>query len=154
IAVVGHGIWVLVAMLFGGGARRESLNLIDRELANLETTRLQMRALVARGELDESAFETVPRALGARRRTLLYGELAPRAHPAAEQRVRSPEPPVPPREEAILEVLPVPEPSPQPEPATPPVRALPVEVARPRRSLGEVLAGFMEERNILWGEVV
>ncbi|MBV9123514.1 MAG: hypothetical protein JO112_09165, partial [Planctomycetes bacterium] len=54
-------------------------------------------------------------------------------------------------EEAPLDVLPVeaiqptpPRPPPEPEPPPRP----------PRRSLGEMLAAFMEERNILWGELV
>ncbi len=83
-------------------------------------------------------------------------------------------------EEEILDVLPAePEtvpPTPQPpvisaprrhrqnadEPPTPRRPAPPVEEpaapveepGRPRRTLGEVLAAFMEERNILWGELV
>jgi hypothetical protein len=44
---------------------------------------------------------------------------------------------------------PVPQPRPEPRPVLPP----PVPPA-PRRSFGEMLAGFMEERNILWGELV
>ncbi len=42
-------------------------------------------------------------------------------------------------------------PEPRPAVAPPPE---PVPPRRPRRSLGELLAAFMEERNILWGELV
>ena len=62
----------------------------------------------------------------------------------------------------MLDVLPA-EPetvAPPPQPAAPPPPAPhveeppPAEPARPRRTLGEVLGAFMEERNILWGELV
>src|SRR5262249_26971045 len=40
-----------------------------------------------------------------------------------------------------------------PTPAIPPTPAIVVSPPRPRRSLTNVLAAFMEERNILWGEL-
>lgn len=58
--------------------------------------------------------------------------------------------------EPILDVLAVEEPHPvfeavEPAPAPPVPEPVPPP---PRRSWGEMLAGFMEERNILWGELV
>src|SRR5262249_28156153 len=55
--------------------------------------------------------------------------------------------------EAILDVLPAGPPSPSTPPAEPPP-ARPIVLPRqPRRTLAEVLAAFMEEHNILWGEL-
>jgi hypothetical protein len=75
--------------------------------------------------------------------------------------------PVAPRGEAVLEATlaeaqqkaepaaPVPEPPRSPwVPLRPRAEESPAEARPPRRSLGEVLAAFMEERNILWGELV
>src|SRR5262249_39553845 len=55
--------------------------------------------------------------------------------------------------DAILNTLPV-EPSvpAAPLPEKPPVSSITLP-RRPRRTLGEVLAAFMEEHNILWGEL-
>jgi hypothetical protein len=76
--------------------------------------------------------------------------------------------PAAPRVEDLPEVLPAPEsvhPTPAPPPRTRPTptplpvtpreeESPPAEPVRRRRTLGEVLAAFMEERNILWGELV
>jgi hypothetical protein len=92
--------------------------------------------------------------------------LAPEQRREAEQLLAQCRPP----QEEILEVLPV-EPAPREvgrprEPrgaleaegaaqlAAPTVSTREESPRRPRRSLGEVLAAFMEERNILWGELV
>jgi hypothetical protein len=67
----------------------------------------------------------------------LRGEAAERARAFVEQAHASTAPKAPVER---TEAPPAPEPPPPPRP--------------PRRSLAELLAGFMEQRNILWGEVV
>jgi hypothetical protein len=99
----------------------------------------------------------------------LARELPPETRHAVEQQLQS----VRAAEAAIPEVLPVVREAPPRPPVYPVREAQPVEVTAterpsgdwatlpparpprpPRRSLGEVLAAFMEERNILWGELV
>jgi hypothetical protein len=50
--------------------------------------------------------------------------------------------------------IPAPERLPQPKPVQPPKPVPPPEPPAPRRSWSEMLAGFMEERNIRWGELI
>jgi hypothetical protein len=147
------------------------------QLGELEAAIRQIGTLTRAEELERGAAEAALRSLGRRRRQLIRRlnarlgretEAAPATHlPAASL----PEPvvsvapaaPVPAAEEMVLEALPV-EPVERPRPlpvavkadapAAAPRRPEPVEVPRPpRRSFGEMLAAFMEERNILWGEL-
>jgi hypothetical protein len=75
-----------------------------------------------------------------------------------DQPVQAPAAITPAEPEAVLEVIPASRAEvivrPEPVPQTPPA---PITVAppprRPRRSLTNLLAAFMEERNILWGEL-
>ncbi|MFO0929364.1 MAG: hypothetical protein U0736_20445 [Gemmataceae bacterium] len=141
-----------------------------RELTELNGSIAQVRGLAEREEIDAATGEQVIALLRARRRQLLGEPATPR--PAAPPPI--PSPPVMPAAEAvrispavhtplhvsdeILDVIPV-EPMPLPpvlasdEPAAP-APAPPPPPAPPRRSLGEMLSGFMEARNILWGELV
>jgi hypothetical protein len=201
IAVLGHGLWVLIAWIsrraFGmpepaatprrqaspgvekcpGCWRPVSSRLrtcpecgLDRKnpvafvLHDLQVTENQLNFLVKRGALSETAFEQARQALDARRLQLL-GKVTPLRTPA--------------RSEEILEVLPAdtgvgaahtPRVTPQPAAAAVTVSPRPVVETKqdaapiaaaesrktppPRRSMGELFAGFMEERNILWGELV
>ena len=69
---------------------------------------------------------------------------------------------VPQSAEEVLDVIPVLEAAPEPatpsvrpiEPRPAPMRVEVVPAPNPRRSFGEVLSSFMEERNILWGELI
>jgi hypothetical protein len=145
---------------------------VDSELLDLEATSRTIRLLLARGELDVETAERVGRCLEARRKALQPKPAAPVVRPVPSVQVpatvgRS----VSPVQAAPTAVTPV-------EPLTvlpatePPTTALPVAVRaapvspapprppavlpappRPRRSLTNVLAAFMEERNILWGEL-
>jgi hypothetical protein len=183
IAVVGHGIWVLMAALLRAvsdgagqghdrprrppkgnpcpgcgewlppwepecpacGLRRGSA--AADELRELDATSRHLQRFKEAGAVDEVAWEKLCQCLEARRR-----ELSP---------VRPP--PVPPREAPPpvlepVEAIPYPAPA-EPEPVAAPPAAVPAPVPAPpprppRRSLSDVLAAFMEERNILWGELV
>jgi hypothetical protein len=169
-ALVGHGIWLVLASLFRGvfgspepPARpsrphrqscpgcRESLLPADRDcprcgldldgrlaarLDRVRTAGREIRALADGGELDAATAARVTEQLERRARDLLAGPQPrpttpppPAAPPAAEPPEAAPRP-------VAVPVAPAP-----PEPP-PPV---------PRRG---VLAAFMEEKNILWGELV
>jgi hypothetical protein len=148
------------------------------ELTDLEATDRQLERFWRRKVLERSLLERLQDAIRTRRH-LLTGA-APLEEPAPERPVRRPvaEPERPtartrpsPAAEEILDVLPVverempsiQEPVPRTEPSAPPAApaphrpepALPLPTPRaPRRSVLDLLAAFMEERNILWGELV
>jgi hypothetical protein len=168
VTLVGHGIWVLVALawkaMFGPGVQKRDLSnypqedspfirtdAVEAELRDLAVTERELRRLLQRDALDPVVFDQILG--GVRRRRLELGaperRLSPAPHP--EKKPEPARPAVP--AEAILDVLPVEPPAPA---APPPEQALekPVALPRlPRRTLGEVLAAFMEEHNILWGEL-
>ncbi len=200
VAFVGHGIWVLAAIvfknLFGmpepvaavlpvGGRRKpqcagcggrlfrdeiacpscglDSTGPVAMELRELERMARRIQAFQDSGALERATCEQVYRCIEARQQKLL--ETVPTRKPAVEPAVAEtplPEkktdaaaaspavqpPPLPnePVPSAVLSLAPLVESSPQPAEIVPP--------PPPRRSLGEVLAAFMEERNILWGELV
>lgn len=90
-----------------------------------------------------------------------------RRPPAAPSRTPAPRSPAPaPGPPAFVELLPAPPPSPPPAVAVPVAPAgarqerpaavvvAPRRPRPPRRSFAELLAAFMEQRNILWGEVI
>ncbi len=142
------------------------------ELRQLEITARQIRQLVELGLLPQNTADFVLDRI-AERRLQLRGQA-----PAAPTR-KVERPP-----EAIQSDIPLLEPVPEEEPAAPPPRVtVPVEVsppepppvsvhvwepertpipepaptpipAAPRRRLADVLTAFMEEKNILWGELV
>jgi hypothetical protein len=123
------------------------------ELRELEITTRHIQALVQKQALDSAIGEQIYRLLEARQTELIRGP-----QPVASPDAAPPDEPVP----AVAVVEPS-EPARQPgvkESAAPVLEALPAEPVPvpppipPRRSLGEMLAGFMEERNILWGELV
>lgn len=124
------------------------------ELIDLDVTRTRLSELTANNELDELLYREVLAAIKQRRRTVLgQAGLLRKKQPEVVDAIR-PAPELP-----VLEALPASEPASTEvrEPLTAPVASAPpvVQLPRqPRRSLGEMLAGFMEERNILWGELV
>lgn len=90
--------------------------------------------------LDEPTFVRLRDALWAREAAIIPVRPAPRR-------------PAPPPVDEVLEVIPV-EPV-KPAAADKPVEVLPApEPPPPRRPWSEVLAAFMEDRHILWGELV
>jgi len=131
---------------------------VATELRELEITMRQIQALIEKQALEPSAGEQIYRLLEARQTELIQ---ATRPLPAAPHLMDAP------LYRAVLvassslpaadtsqpgakepeELLPVEDTA----PAVPVLKPVP---ASPRRSLGEMLAGFMEERNILWGELV
>lgn len=143
--------------------RLERGGRLERLLRELDGAIRQIRGLEERNEIDSEQADRLVGLLRARRRGL-FGAPAPDAPPGrvlnAPQQVRTTaaKPAILHVADEILDVLPVPA-TPLPpvglEEAPPPPAPVPVpEPLPPRRSLGQVLAGFMEERNILWGELV
>jgi hypothetical protein len=155
-----------------GGLRAKAVNT---ELDDLAATQRQLMRLVEAGSLDIETYKRLENCLGARR--VLVAE--PRSSPVLEQKepekvappaAESPEPvaaaaepvphlvieaqseaPPPLVEEEILEVTPVLSSNePEVEAVEPPL----APPQTPRRTVGQVLTAFMEERNILWGELV
>jgi hypothetical protein len=138
-----------------------------RDAADLRATSRHLREFLDEGLLDQKRFQLLRNRIEARHRTLTGQPLEP-IPPATPARaaVGSPQPlpAIPKRRrsetEELLEVLPVLE--------TPvltgavqkaPLREIalpqtPSEPPAPRRTLTEWLSAFMEERNILWGELI
>ncbi|MFO0878598.1 MAG: hypothetical protein U0840_14755 [Gemmataceae bacterium] len=131
-----------------------------RELEEIQLAVQLIRSLIRHKELEDEQAATVLKALAQRRHFLIYPDQeAPAAttastpEPAPVEALRTT--PVPPRPEPqwaaelpdVLEVVPV-------EEAPPLIAPVEPEPVAPRRTLGEMLSGFMEERNILWGELV
>src|SRR5262249_2355568 len=116
-------------------------------------TRRQLKRLLDRGILDQDTYELMQARLDE-----LYRK--PVRHRERPPVVATPIVPVfTPRveEEPILEALPVEQASAPPPVPTPEVHVRPEgpppPPKPPRRTLGEVLAAFMEQHNILWGEL-
>lgn len=140
----------------------------SRLAAQLEHTRFAVRevaGLVDRGELDAAAAEPVTAALRARVAALSGRAPEPtRAEPVLARPLDTVPPlevvPEPPPAEPVLarplDAVPplemVPELPPDTIPVAVPVAEPVAPVEEPRR--GSRLAGFMEERNIFWGELV
>jgi hypothetical protein len=134
-------------------------------LAELAGVQREVRRLLRDEEIGPQAAERIDRLFEQRRRVLLGAHAAPAAPVPSGVEVRPQQPPAPAvpvlreaiRAEDIPEVLPVAEPAPAahaPAPAIPaPAPTVPAP-AVPRRRLADMLAAFMEERNILWGELV
>jgi hypothetical protein len=156
LTLVGHAIWVLIAhawkMVFGPAQPASGhLTAADIELRDLAATQRQLKRLLDQGDISLDRFDQLSACLRRRWSELHGGERRPTAV-APVVRKPSPPPAAAPAE-AILDVLPVAAPAPvaavpEPQPSRP--IALP---RRPRRTVGEVLTAFMEEHNILWGEL-
>jgi len=200
ITLVGHGIWLVLAWIFGlilgrsrrqrGAEPRECLfcgrptpanhprcdwcghdlhGQLAAELADLKTLERQLGRLGHCGALEDLAVEDVLSRAQEYRRQLLAPSAA---EPFAPQSAISTRPQKAPEKQEAVEVIAVEaveESSPAVEPAAElpavvpprlpaePQAAEPVESQvppPPRRSWGEMLAAFMEERNIRWGELI
>jgi hypothetical protein len=159
LTLVGHGIWVLLASLwrwlFGAAPAEPSPSTAsDREWREIAATRRQLARLVDRGAITPSTFEHLLACLDEPRHE---PKVRTRPPVVAASPMPQPPPPIAASEEAILDALPADEPIPAditPEPIVVMPTAPPIaRPRRPRRTLTEVLAAFMEEHNILWGEL-
>ena len=110
-----------------------------REIERIRHAQVEVRALSVRGELEGETAERVAGQLEDRIRTLM--PYAPAPLPRAIPVVHSAEP--------VLDLPPVEATEVVPQPPTPPATDEPSETVRPG-----VLAAFLEEKNILWGELV
>src|SRR5262249_640875 len=124
-----------------------------RELRELAAAARRIQTFRELDLLDAPTCERVYRCIEERQRVLLRGPappLAPETPPAQpEAPVVAPDP--------VIEAIPVAEPAPETSPPEPVLVAPPAPLASPpeepprappRRSLAELLAGFMEQRNI------
>ncbi len=194
ITLVGHGIWSLLALIFGGEKRAEDLALCGfcghktpaaelccewcgRELRNATTDELRDLAAVERqllrwrgsGRLSEKGADKLLDRVREYREELLHPAIGQQTEqPAAAQPAASAAAPQTPAgiEEPVVAQIVVPataeiaaappaaEPLATMAPPLPPQPIQPPEPAPPQRSWTEMLAGFMEERNIRWGELI
>jgi hypothetical protein len=155
--------------------------VLARELGDLSATKRQLKRFQELGVLDADLLEVIQQEIATRRRKLLGREKAPA--PLVQPLLPFPQADVPRfafPESKILTVLPVeavalaqppgtepasldvvrpPAPTPRPvfTPTPSPLQLAPAPPSPPRpprRSLREVLASFMEQRNIFWGELL
>ncbi len=166
VAVVGHALWMLAAGLLRAlsngspplPADRRSCprcgttfarrlrscpecdpapdDAEDRALRRLDIASQQIRALAQDGFLDEAVADQAIHSIATRQADLLpiLAEDVKVPPTVAEEALRDSVPPLEPVAISIPVVA-----------GTPPV---------PQRTWGEMMAGFMEESNILWGELV
>jgi len=209
ITVVGHGIWVLLSLIFTGGRKRlaeqqkrlcpfcthatsrartrcdwcgrDLQGLLARELEDLDALQRQLRRFGNKGALKEQVVENLLARVQRYRQQLFRPAEDVVTAELVEERKEVEPPPVRPaahdgagriseamkrlvegaeeREETRPTAMPVAKPqaaameAAKPEVVTPRV-AKPPEPPVPRKSFGEMLAAFMEERNIRWGELV
>ncbi len=206
VTVVGHGIWVMLAAIFGGPkgkevgkcvfcgrashdgqlcewCGRDLTTPLAAELADLEVVRRQLQRFRAGGTLAPQAVDRLVEHLNNYRRQLLapksaqvplMAEILPEepvstapAAPLVTPRpspVPRPAPPVvdlhPAETYEVIDAKPqaaagsVPPAEPATSPKPPPPMSPPRLPPAPRRSWSEILAAFMEERNIHWGELI
>ena len=162
VTLIGHGLWLFFARLLRSLTQGEDplrpIPPAGDELHELTVTSRMARRLAARGDLDEEAAERLLQAVALRQEALRRPRRVARSVPAVA-RAR----PTPVRDEDIPELELVPEVASPPLVLTvapqvsPPQAVAPpllVPPAPPRRPWSDLLAGFMEARNILWGELV
>ena len=184
IAAVGHGLWLLGAMILRAmfrpsAARAQRAPRPKREphppaeedrrptlASDLEATRRQLLRFRNRGLIDADTHKELLR--------LVIQEHAAEARKASGEDAR-PEPspvqaPLPTAEPVLVssqsvETTPPPEPSPVVAPAPyraaepprqpePPPAPVPAPPRQPRRAFAEVLSSFLQEKHIQWGELV
>jgi hypothetical protein len=207
ITLVGHGIWVVLAAILGGGKQprrkcvfcerptsctaqrcewcgRDLRSLTAAEMADLAAVERQLRRFRENHALKPETVDNLMTRLHAYRQRLAAPRATSREPPVVAEVVPDVRPVVPAASPPTL-TPPASEPMARPkttEPAKPrwiapaaqPLRtpaiahpqaaafvkpqpvppAAPKSAPAPRRSWSEMLAGFMEERNIRWGELV
>jgi hypothetical protein len=192
VTVIGHGLWVLVSLIFSDPAAarfasaprrcpRCSLPLVrgDCDVCHwprvggmkspntqqaLDTLEAQITQLGRLSALDPALYDQLIAQIVAERTRLAEGHAARAAEdtivmatPVEEAPARQPPPlaPIRPVEPRSAAYAPSPQRAPQPAAAqytSPPAQSPPPQA--PARSWTDWLAGFMEERNIRWGELV
>src|SRR5262245_52702662 len=162
VVLVFVGLIALLWACFALAGREKPRPGEGDELHELQVTAERVKRLVKADLLDERAGSAVLRAVARRRWHLLRFDPVPRREPPPEEFDEIP---------VALPVeddLPVLEPVkvvakpprrakpvlPPPPAPTPPVPAEPFPPPAPPRRWTDVLTGFMEEKNILWGELV
>ena len=161
---------------------KEFASLLAKELSDLEVVRRQLLRFREKGTLTPKVADRLLRQLQDYRQQLLHPAVVKRAAPivaAAELEAAVPDrpaaappvlPPAMPRPEAVTPPAPqlIAEPQAATEAQAPPygptvlphLPAVPVAAVKPQppappsRSWTEVLAAFMEQRNIRWGELI
>lgn len=129
VMLIGHGMWLVAASLWRALFAAPKTEQASRRLDDLTATRGQLRRLRDRGAIDEGTFARVVAAL----------DETPAVHATPVAPPTSP-------------MLVIPPPSlPRMEP--PPVPAV-FETAPTPRTFAQVMVGFMEEKNIRWGELI
>jgi hypothetical protein len=151
------------------GLRNPARLALNTQEAELDAALRQIRGFRVRGELDELTSERLETLLLERRLVLRSEKPAPAPPQPGESQPSEPAvpalPPAPVVSEGIQaglppqDAVPVPQDSLGVTPSMPPAQerlppAAAVAPRRPRRRFVEVLGAFMEERNILWGELV
>lgn len=153
--------WMIQCL--GCGLPRNST--LARQLHDVFHVLRQLRDLQDRGLIDEAVVDQVQDAMVARKQALLAELVPAREEPLPVLALADPEPvqaevaPAPVAAVAAPVVAVAVAASPEPPPAIAelvpePVAVAPAEPPPRRRPFTELLTAFMEERNILWGEVV
>ena len=167
VTVLGHGIWLMLARVFRWLAKTGSTsgdsepNIVQpahqRDIIDLLTTRQLIERLHRQGAIDNRLYEQVRDALDTeqQRRT----DIPPTAPAQTKPPQRSPglEPAGSPAIESAPEVvtrLPSPPERTKLQVTAPPPPAQPVEPREPHKPFTEILAAFMEAKNIRWGELI
>ncbi len=203
MTVIGHGIWVLLATIFGGGRSkaasrpcgfcgrptpvdhakcdwcgRDQHSALVAELADLLVVERQLRRFREKGAMKPEVADNLLKRLRAYRQQLLEPARQVTA-PILAEVVREPVKPQPPA--VVMPQAPAPA-TPQapvavpverqtpvaataginpvarlpvvPQASAPPAQIKPAAPVVPRKSWNELLAGFMEESNIRWGELI
>ncbi|HEY2588399.1 MAG TPA: hypothetical protein VGI81_21845, partial [Tepidisphaeraceae bacterium] len=152
ITLVGHGIWVVLAMIFGAGkAKSGGRSTIERPPGERASTDAQIRELLDAGLIDLVTYRRVVSALDVmrqRRATPPPVPVLPVATSSPVDVAKEPEP-IP---------APLPETAPHPSQPAPPIaparQPAPKPPRPPRKPFSEVFAAFLRESNIRWGELI
>src|SRR6185312_16264816 len=158
VTVAGHGMWVLLAAICGSGSKSPAPRYQPGD--DLARTEAQLHRLLQTGLIDHATYDRVIGAISTLRVRQIARPVLPvdapqaRQEPAAFAIPSEPQPDIaPPAPAVILPAAPVADlpfpkfkPPPQPKPAAPP--------RPPKKPMSEVLAAFMRESNIRWGELI
>lgn len=158
VTLVGHGIWVLIAKIVGGGGSRKYPAVSElHALDDLSRTAAEITHLSRAGLIDAQTYQRVITALHvARSQTTPAAPptpVLPASPPPAAQPTPDLPPAVPTTPQPPPRIAPPPLPQTSPPPPAPPPPP-PPKVREPRRPLSDVLAAFMRDSNIRWGELI
>ncbi|HTW95859.1 MAG TPA: hypothetical protein VMD30_13735 [Tepidisphaeraceae bacterium] len=163
VALLGHGLWLMLAAMFGGG--RKKCPTCGNPLAGdvckicastpqgtdpLEITRRQIEGMFRAGQIEEPVFDQVMAAIEARRGAASVPPPIPQQPVPTAQAVEF----VPVAEVVLDPQLPEPKLVPIAVPAVPAPPPPPPLPRIPRKPMTQIMAAFMEAGNIRWGELV